>query len=203
FHTIAPGLFGAVESFVCGLNHLLNFLVGLGGLGHSNADGHRKFVLGVLTAGSGVKTFSRFSGCGAAAIAFLGLALLIIDSTSTCSSFVILLLLSCFISAALLAAAHMKRCCFNCFSEQFHVRNDFRHGSSRKQDRKFLSAHAIRLPAAAYASKPGGNHAEHLVSCVVSVGIVEAFEMVDIYGGDGIRFFQPKQRIVESAPGTQ
>src|SRR5207244_10897539 len=72
-----------------------------------------------------------------------------------------------------------------------------------EHDRKFLSAHPVRLPAAAYASKPGGNHAEHLVSCVVSVGIVETFEMVDIYGGDGIRFFQAKQRIVEGEPGTQ
>src|SRR6266704_5154921 len=97
----------------------------------------------------------------------------------------------------------MKRCCFNCFSEQFHVRDDLRHRPSRKQDRKFLSAHPVRLSSAAYASKPGGDHAEHLVSCVVPVGIVEALEMVDIYGGDGIRLFQAKQRIVEGAPGTQ
>src|SRR3989442_2357317 len=97
----------------------------------------------------------------------------------------------------------MERCCFNCFSEQFHVRDDFRHRPSREQDRKFLSTHAIRLSAAAYASKSGRDHAEHLVSCVVSVGIVEAFEMVDIYGCDGIRFFQAKKRIVEGAPGTQ
>src|SRR5207244_6394111 len=97
----------------------------------------------------------------------------------------------------------MERCCFNCFSEQFHVRDDLRHGPSWKQDRKFLSAHAVRLPAAAYASKSGRDHAEHLVAGFVPIGIVEAFEMVDIYRRDGIRFFQAKQRIVEGAPGTQ
>src|SRR5207247_8746429 len=97
----------------------------------------------------------------------------------------------------------MERRCFDCFSEQFHVRDDFHHGPSRKQDRKFLSTHAIRLSAAAYASKPGGDHAEHLVASFVPVGIVEGFEMVDIYGCDGIRFFQAKQRIVEGTPGTQ
>src|SRR5207244_12909642 len=93
FHTIAPCLFGAVESFVCRLNHLLNFLVRSRGLGHPDADSHRKFVLGVLTAGSGVKTFSRFSGCGAAAIAFLGL-IPVIHATSAGSPFLVLLLLS-------------------------------------------------------------------------------------------------------------
>src|SRR5437879_1046857 len=97
----------------------------------------------------------------------------------------------------------MERRCFDCFSEQFHVRDDFHHGPSRKQDGKFLSAHAIRLSATAYVSKPGGDHAEHLVAGFVPIGIVEAFEMVDIYGCDGIRFFQAKQRIIEGAPGTQ
>src|SRR5207244_900620 len=169
---MASRLVGAVESFVCGLNHLLNFLVGSGGLGHSDADSHRKFVLGNLAVRAGVKSFSRFSGCGAAPIGFLRL-IPFIHATSACSSFVILLLLSRLISAALLAAAHMERRCFDCFSEQFHVRDDFHHGPSRKQDGKFLSAHAIRLSAAAYASKPGGDHAEHLAAAYVSVGVDE------------------------------
>src|SRR5439155_26110541 len=114
----------------------LNVLVRSRWLGHPDADGHRKFVPGDLAAGSGVKSFSRFSGCGAAPIAFLRL-IPFIHATSACSSFVILLLLSRLISAALLAAAHMQRGCFSFFSEQFPVRDDLRHCSFWKHDRKF------------------------------------------------------------------
>ena len=74
---------------------------------------------------------------------------------------------------------------------------------SRKQDGKFLSAHAISAAPAGDARKFACHHAQHLVAGFVAVGVVELFEVIDVHDGNRVRFFKVEQGVVESAPRRQ
>jgi hypothetical protein len=72
---------------------------------------------------------------------------------------------------------------------------------ARKEDHEFFATAPIGLTAASYSRELCRNQTQNLVSGVVTVGVVEAFEVVDIDDGNRIWMFQPQQCIVKSSPG--
>ena len=62
-----------------------------------------------------------------------------------------------------------------------------------------LFAHRGLCPATARAEKLRSDQAEHLISGIVSVGVVDALEMIDVNRSDRIRSLQPQQRIIKRA----
>ena len=65
----------------------------------------------------------------------------------------------------------------------------------------FASA-AEGLAIAADIGQPLGHHAQDLIAYVVSVGVVELLEMIDVDYGDGILLVERKQGLVEGAPSA-
>ena len=75
-------------------------------------------------------------------------------------------------------------------------------GSFPKYNGELLSAAAKRLSPAAHLRDPRGHHAQNLVAGIVTIGVVEFLEVVDIDDRDRILLIEREQRVVERAPAA-
>jgi len=73
----------------------------------------------------------------------------------------------------------------------------------RKHDSKFFSAVTISVSASSDPSQPGGHEPQDFVARVMSVGVIESLEVINVDHGDGIGGFEALQRVVEGASGRQ
>src|ERR1700745_469202 len=83
------------------------------------------------------------------------------------------------------------------------MRQYFLYGLSRKDDSELLSSHAIGAAAPRYAGEVRRHQAQHLVASLMSIGVVEFLEVVDVHDCDGVRVLKTKQRLIKSSPCWQ
>jgi hypothetical protein len=76
----------------------------------------------------------------------------------------------------------------------------FGRGFSGKEDHEFFSATAKSLTASRNPCQFPRDEPQNLVSGVVSVGVVEFLEVVDIDRRNRVRGLEPRHRVVEGAP---
>ncbi len=100
-------------------------------------------------------------------------------------------------------AAQPKLAGFDVGPQLFQVIQDISGCLAGKHDGEFLSTAAVGLSSSADSRKARCDHAQNLVSGVVAVSVVAAFEVIDVDHGDGIRRLQAKQRVVEGAARGQ
>src|SRR5271166_2558788 len=96
-------------------------------------------------------------------------------------------------------ASHMKRGSLDGLAQTLQMLEGIFRGGVAKDDGKLLAATAESLALSTHFRQTRSHHAEHLVTGIVSVGIVELLEVVDIDDGDGILLVERKQKLVESA----
>src|SRR5580698_6999596 len=77
------------------------------------------------------------------------------------------------------------------------------HVFTRKQDRKLFASYAKSFAAAIHLCQSSGDQAQHLISGVVAISIVEVLEMIDVHHRDGVGRLQTKQGFVISTPRWQ
>ena len=71
---------------------------------------------------------------------------------------------------------------------------------AREQDIEFFSTATVSAAASSHSSQIGCDQAQNLIAGVMSVGVIEFLEMIDIDYGNGIGLLQPLHGIVEGAP---
>jgi len=177
---IASAFLGAIQSFIGSLDYLFNVVHLWARLRDPDTDGDRQFAGGSVRRKPARSASSR--------------GILFVIPPATCAPRS---------AAALRSRAHAESGCFYGGSELPKMRRDILHGLSRKQNRKFFSSDAECLAASSYPGQPGRDHPQNLVAGIVSVGVVEVFEVVDVDGRDGVGRFEPQQCLVEGAACRQ
>ncbi len=88
-------------------------------------------------------------------------------------------------------------------AQLLQVIHNFGSGLSRKEDLELLPAATVGLAPARHTRQVGRDQSQYLVSGVVTVGVVESLEVIDVNHRDRIGLLQPQQRIVKSAARGQ
>src|ERR1017187_2468619 len=99
-------------------------------------------------------------------------------------------------------AAHMKRGFFDDLAQGVQMFEGFFGRGVAKDYGELLASAAEGLAVAGDFGQARGHHAQDLVACVVSVGVVELFEVVDVDYGDGILLVEGEEGLVEGAAST-
>jgi hypothetical protein len=97
-------------------------------------------------------------------------------------------------------AAHAKFRTLDILPQPFEMIQHVGRVFPGEQDIEFFSTAAVSAAASSHASQIGCNQAQDLIAGVVSVGVVEPFEVIDVDDGNGIGFLQSLHGIVEGAP---
>jgi len=100
-------------------------------------------------------------------------------------------------------SAQAERAGFDVDPQLFQMIQNVTRRLAGKQDGKFLTAATVSLSSTGDPCQARRDHAQNLVSGVVTIRVIAALEVVNVDHRNRIRRCQSKQRIVKSAAGRQ
>ena len=105
--------------------------------------------------------------------------------------------------ATIISFANAKSCAFNVQTQQLKMIGGVLCHTSGKQDCELFAADAESLTAPTHPRQPRGDQAQHLISGIVTVCVIDALEMINVHHRDRKRMFKPNQGVIEGAAGIQ
>ena len=88
-------------------------------------------------------------------------------------------------------------------TQLFQVGQRFPHTFVRKEDGELFAAEAIGAAAAADLLNLRGDHLQHLIADIMTVGVVDLLEMIDVDHGEGVGPSNLEQLLVQRAACRQ
>src|SRR5581483_10673767 len=100
-------------------------------------------------------------------------------------------------ATAAVRPAYRKFCLLDCPPQCIQVRQRFFHCLTGKDNCELLASAAVGPTSTSDARQPARHHAQHLVTNVMTIGVVELLEVIHVHHGNGVRLRQFADRLIE------